>query len=1096
MKHRFIKKVTAAAAALLLLFSLVPMTALAAPGGVSVTFDHDNGTGMTTQGFTNAQGLIEEIPEPEFWGGHLIGWYRDREKTQPWDFGNDAATAPLTLYAKWELRSSGSLRVYLNYEGGTGEETMYFTGPGEIGQIPQATRENYDLLGWSLDPYGAELIDSHTTLYQDAVLYARWQEHLYTLRFDTGGNGTVPAQQLPYGSLATQPTDPSRPNYTFDGWYLEPTWQTQWDFNQNTITEDTTLYARWRGVTRVVEFETNGGSILVPLLVSHGSKLPVDLEQPTRDGYDFAGWYKDPALGQPWDFANDTVLSDITLYAKWAANLMTVHFETNGGTEISPQMVEFGGLVLRPTDPLRTGYNFDGWYKDPGFSEAWDFTLDAVKAPTTLYAKWTAKNYSVTFNSNGGTAVNNQVVAYSGTATEPPQPTKHGFRFAGWYDSPALTTLWDFGQNQIFASTTLYAKWDNSQFTVNFETNGGNSIPSQIVMEEDLVLRPSDPLKSGANFAGWYLDPSFSLSWDFNSSRVLGDMTLYAKWVMADVTVTFDSVGGSAVPSQTVMVGSYVTRPADPVRPGYVFTGWFFDSGYTMPWNFNGDLVTQNMTLYASWASGAMEMEPDSLTQVIPDQSTPMASPAVAVQPQQKITFHTEGGQFEQGETQLVVWTPAGDTLHTQLPKNPTRPVDGNKQLPYIFMGWAEGSPQGPLYSFGDQPITQDLELYATWIGGERMTGNVFFNSMGGHAVAPQMLVPLGDTGGAMADPVKPGYVFTGWYTQPTGGARVSLPVTVTGQTLLFAQWKAQTYQVGFDSQGGSAVASQQVAPGSLVTKPADPTRSGYTFQGWQWQGRVWDFAADRVNQDLTLTASWKKAEPPASSSSTPPSSSSSAPSSSSTAPSSSSAVSSSSSTASSSSSTASSSSASSSRSASSSSSTASSSASSSSASRGGDSSSQAPPASSQSGSQGGGGNRPPAETVAEQQRQETLAQLQEAGTPTVTLGGSEVPLFSFGGAKVWALANLMMALSGLVLALVMVVQYLRRRRQNLPPVLFTLLSAVAGAVLVILFLVTQDLRNLMVFLDKWSLFMLIVLAGQILLCVLGVRKAKEESYE
>ena len=134
-----------------------------------------------------------------------------------------------------------------------------------------------------------------------------------------------------------------------------------------------------------------------------------------------------------------------------------VTFETNGGSAVASQTIVDNGTATTPTAPTKTGYTFAGWYTDAGCTNSYDF-LTAVTESITLYAKWTVNTYTVTFNTDGGSAVDSQTVNYNSTATTPTEPTKTGYTFAGWYTDAGCTNSYDF-LAAVTESITLYAKW-------------------------------------------------------------------------------------------------------------------------------------------------------------------------------------------------------------------------------------------------------------------------------------------------------------------------------------------------------------------------------------------------------------------------------------------------------------------------------------------------------------------------------------------------------------------------------------------------------------------------------------------------------------
>ena len=206
-----------------------------------------------------------------------------------------------------------------------------------------------------------------------------------------------------------------------------------------------------------VTFDSNGGSAVKAQTVKNGAKAskPAD---PAKDGCEFAGWYSDKSLAKAFNF-NSTVKSNLTLYAKWEAKATyTVTFNANGGTAVKAQSVSSGAKASKPADPTKEGYEFAGWYSDKSLTKAFNFN-STVKSNLTLYAKWEANKYTVTFVSNGGSSVAKQAVAYGARASKPADPTLDDSQFVGWYADAACTEAYDFSL-PVKANLTLYAKWE------------------------------------------------------------------------------------------------------------------------------------------------------------------------------------------------------------------------------------------------------------------------------------------------------------------------------------------------------------------------------------------------------------------------------------------------------------------------------------------------------------------------------------------------------------------------------------------------------------------------------------------------------------
>ena len=135
-----------------------------------------------------------------------------------------------------------------------------------------------------------------------------------------------------------------------------------------------------------VEFETNGGSKMDPLVIEGGSPI-VSIKTTTKTGYVFLGWYKESSLKNAWNFASDIVSADITLYAKWDTGY-TVEFETNGGSKMDSLVIREGYPIGSIKKTTKAGNTLVGWYKEDNFVTAWNFASDKVSADITLYAKW------------------------------------------------------------------------------------------------------------------------------------------------------------------------------------------------------------------------------------------------------------------------------------------------------------------------------------------------------------------------------------------------------------------------------------------------------------------------------------------------------------------------------------------------------------------------------------------------------------------------------------------------------------------------------------------------------------------------------------
>ena len=207
-------------------------------------------------------------------------------------------------------------------------------------------------------------------------------------------------------------------------------------------------------MTHTVTFDTMGGSAVDAQTVDDGGKA-VKPADPTRDGYEFTGWLLD---GQPYDF-NQPVTGDITLTAGWNATpaMHTVTIDPANGEAVTSYKVQDGARITQPATPVRDGYTFQGWTLG---GQPYDFT-QPVTGDITIVAQWEKDEtpapvtHTVTFDSNGGSAVDAQTVDDGGKAVKPADPTRDGYTFAGWMLDGQP---YDFGQ-PVTGDITLTAEW-------------------------------------------------------------------------------------------------------------------------------------------------------------------------------------------------------------------------------------------------------------------------------------------------------------------------------------------------------------------------------------------------------------------------------------------------------------------------------------------------------------------------------------------------------------------------------------------------------------------------------------------------------------
>ena len=491
----------------------------------------------------------------------------------------------------------------------------------------------------------------------------------------------------------------------------------------------------------------------------------------------------------------------------------TVTFDSDGGSEIEPVTVKDGEKVTKPeADPTKDGYTFKGWFN--GDTE-YDFET-AVTANITLKAKWevVVVNYKVTFDSDGGSEVAAVEVKDGEKVTKPAaDPTKTGYTFKGWFIGDKD---YDF-EKAVTANITLKAKWEVVTYTVKFDSDGGSVVESAKVNHGEKVKKPADPTKTGYTFKGWLNGETV---YDFEKA-VTADITLKAKWEVVTYNITYELNGGTGdegnpetytIETDTFEIKNLVSGPDG--KP--YFVGWYSDKDFTKPAEITIKKgTTGNLSFYAKWTD--------------------------------KATF-TVTFKFVGVEESASVNVEEGEALTSAQLESVKSKISSD----YEFVGFYTNQECTTEFDV-KQTFTSNFTLYVKVNEIKKFT--VTFESAGGSPVAAAV-VKDGAKVTKPADPTKTGYTFKGWFDGDD--KEYDFEKAVTADITLNAKWEVMTYTVTFNSDNGSPVAAAKVNHGAKVPKPADPTKTGYTFKGWFIGDKEYDFETS-VTDNITLKAKWEE---------------------------------------------------------------------------------------------------------------------------------------------------------------------------------------------------------------------------------------------
>ena len=700
----------------------------------------------------------------------------------------------------------------------------------------------YTFSGWDKDFSNVKSNLTVTAQYTSAL-------RKYTVTFEDWDGTVLATRTVEYGSSATPPADPSREGdsqyaYTFSGW----------SGSYTNITGNTVVKATYTPTTNkyTVTFKDYDGTVLATKTVAHGANA-VPPTTPERPGYTFAGW----------DGSYTNITADTTLVATYTVSVYTITFTDWNGTVLATKTANYGGSVTAPADPTREGHTFAGW----------DKTFSNITSDLTVNATYTINSYTVTFKDYDGAVLATKTVNYGSAAEAPANPSRVGYKFTGWdKDFSSITTdltvtaqysevevhlLGDFN-GWTSSSGTKMTKSSNGIYTKTLTLNAGSY--GFKLFSDDVWYGNNGIIEdttTATSTVGWEMVDTHgncilnvsggSYKFTFNLSTRM----LVVDYTPTYYTVTFKNFDGTVLSTQSVAIGKAATAPAAPSRPStsensYTFSGWDKDFSnvqsdltvtalyiaegrkYTVTFvDWDGTVLATSSVEYGAAATAPSNPTREGYGFAGWDKTFSNITEDTVVTAKYTATYYT---------VKFVDWD--GTVLSTQSvaygtdatpPADPTRESDGDTT--YTFSGW-DGSYKNI------KAYTVITATYST----EAVYHTVTFVDWNG-AVIKEHSVLYGSAAEAPTAPTREGYTFAGWdksYSKVTSAMTVSATYTIN------------SYTVTFEDYDGTVLATVSVNHGSAAEAPADPTRSGYKFTGWDK-----DFS--NVTADLTVTAQYSE---------------------------------------------------------------------------------------------------------------------------------------------------------------------------------------------------------------------------------------------
>ena len=718
---------------------------------------------------------------------------------------------------------------------GLGQKTV--TYKSFYGTLPTPSRAGYAFAGWFTEEGQQVYSTSVVNTLSSHRLYPRWRPRVYVVSFNAnGGDNAFPSVQITHGSTYGNLPSPTRLGYKFGGW--STSLKKGAVVNSDDVfdcAEDQVLHAIWDPQNYIVYFKVDNENYINYFKSVQYNNMYGNLYIPSMIGYKFDGWYTACSSGvEVTEITSYTETKDSTLCAHWKPKTCTVSFNPNRGyASFFTTTVTYDSTYTNfPTTVTRTGYEFDGWYTEVSGGTIIDSNTKVTTAAShTLYAHWTAKEFTVTFDGNGITLSETPItVTYDSTYGKLPTPTREGYDFNGWYTEAS-------GGDKIDSSTkvttttsqTLYAQWIKSSkrsvehlefsksielssvpekrvserssegevYTLCFNGNGVTLSETPITVTYNSIYGTlPTPTREGYKFDGWYTEVSGGTIIDSNTKvTTAASHTLYAHWIANEFTVTLNGNGGT--PSETPITvtydSTYGTLPT-PTREGYKFDGW-----YTLL--TRGDIVsarkyvtiTASQVLYAHWTKMDYNM------------------------------------MFDFGN---------GTVTNERLSFNKAIPYPSiPEKTGHKFLGWKDVDAQGAAaaaasssssssYPFFQETLvpSRDVYLRADFAA---LTYTVLLQF---DEVTLTVTEPYG-TAIPLPDPFEPkeGYTFSGWADE--GGAVWADVFVVTRDAVLSVKWNSATYVAVFVTGDASNV-TLFIAHGSPIDPP-ELARPGFYVERW-----------------------------------------------------------------------------------------------------------------------------------------------------------------------------------------------------------------------------------------------------------------------
>ncbi len=798
-----------------------------------------------------ALGTFPEVSKDKY---ELVGWFDSKDaEVSPTTLVSDLPSDTVT--AKWRLAKHTITFI----SDDTVVETREIYPEDPLGQLPDVTKEKYELVGWFSDSLQVSADTLVSELPSDTIT-AKWKEGKHTIQFVSDGNVVTTKDLYPDETLGAFP-DVTKEKYELVGWF---------DSNDKSVGPDTkvselpsdVVTAKWKEGKHTISFVSDGKTVITKDLYPDeklGTFPPV-----TKEGHELVGWFDSNDV----QVSSDTLVSELpsdTVTAKWKEGKHTITFISEGKTVDTRQLYpdEMLGDLPKVTRP---GYEFLGWFSDDLQVSA--ETLVSELPSDIIGARWNEEKYKITYVSEGKT-VDEKELALSDILGTFPSVTREGFELEGWFS----------GTKQVYEDTlvkdlpsyTITAKWKEAKHTIIFVSEGETVEKRDLYPSQALGKLPT-VTRTGYEFLGWFDSDGTQVSSTTLVSELPSD-TITAQWKEGKHTIKFISDGKTVTTKKLYPDEKLGTLPSV-TKTGYELVGWFSGEMQVSADTLVSELPSDDIVAQWKAAKRTITYMSDSKVvetkQLYPDEKIG-AFPAVTKDKYELVGWFTGSTQvYEdtlvqdltsntitakwQEAKQKIVFMSDGKVVETReltasqrLGALPDVTLEG-----YELVGWFDSKDKQVNANTKVSDLPSNI-ITAKWKEGKHTITFISEDK----TVEIRHLYP-DQRLGTLPSVTRTGYELVGWFSNDMKVSANTLVSDLPSDTVT-AQWKEGKHTIKFVSDGKTVEIRQLYKDDPLGALPST-TKEGYELVGW-FSGSMQVSAFTLVSElpSETITAQWKE---------------------------------------------------------------------------------------------------------------------------------------------------------------------------------------------------------------------------------------------